>query len=114
MSLFWNDPVSPTVTAPTPQNNIDSNKISYAMHIEDLKDYRYELTWGEVKIFKCIMGQCKEALKAKLKGLDDLEVKEEDKDCAWLIKQIKLIHWQERPFYESGGGKEQCIHTLPR
>ena len=96
MPLFGNDPVSPTTTAPTPPNDIDTNRVSYAMHIEDLKDHRRELRSikdGEVKIFECIMGQCEEPLKAKLKGLDEFEAKENDKDCAWLIKQIKLIHF---------------------
>ena len=116
MPLFGKDPTSPAIITPTEPNDVATSDISKALYIDDLKEYRREMKRiknGEVKLFECIMGQCEEQLKAKLKGLVDFEQKDMAKDCAWLLKEIKKLHFKfeekKDPFMNLVNAKHQLM-----
>ena len=44
--------------------------------------------------YAVIWGQCSEAMKAKLTSLDDFETKNHEKDCVWILKEIKGIMYR--------------------
>ena len=46
------------------------------------------------KIFQCIIAQCTDKSKAKIQCLSEYEVKKRGKDCAWLLEEIKKIHFK--------------------
>jgi hypothetical protein len=45
-------------------------------------------------IFAVALGQCSEAMKAKLKSLSDFETRSKKNDCHWLLKDILSITLQ--------------------
>jgi hypothetical protein len=116
MPLFRKDPVSPTIVTPTEPDDVATNDISKAMYIDDLKECKRapkRIKDGEVKLFECIIGQCEEPLKAKLKGLENFEQKDLVKDCAWLLKEIKKLHFKfeekKDPFMNLVDAKHQLM-----
>ena len=97
-SLFEPDPVPPVAVEPRRPNKEElEDTLTLWTYQEDLKEYRSKrkhINDGQTKIYECILGQCTEQLKAKLQGLPEFEDRSAAKDCAWLLKHIKNIHYQ--------------------
>ena len=95
-SLFKTNPVRPVALEPKKPTDLTDELIKM-FYVEDYKEYRKQkvaIKNSETKLYECILGQCTEQLKAKLKGLSEFEEKDEDKDCAWLLKSIKKLHYK--------------------
>jgi len=94
--LFKANPERPVATEPDRPTNM-TDELRKMFYMEDYKEYRKQqiaIRNSETKLYECILGQCTEQLKAKLKGMDEFEEKDKDKDCAWLLKSIKKLHYK--------------------
>ncbi len=94
--LFKSNPERPVAVEPERPTNM-TDELTKMFYMEDYKEYRKQqiaIKNSETKLYECILGQCTEQLKAKLKGMEEFEEKDEDKDCAWLLKAIKKLHYK--------------------
>ena len=95
-TLFADKMEAPTVSMPMDPGK-DPSKTAEMIWAEEVKEYvkrTRTLRSNLATIHAVIWGQCSEAMKAKVKSLDDYKAKTVDNDCFWLLKQIKAITLQ--------------------
>jgi len=95
-TLFSDDMSVPTVSMPEDPGK-DPSKTAEMIWAEEVKEYvkrTRTLKSNLATIHAVIWGQCSEAMRAKVKSLDDYKTKTNENDCYWLLKQIKAITLQ--------------------
>jgi hypothetical protein len=94
--LFANLIALPTLGEP---NNLDPNANQTQMLIwnKEIKEYvkhARQLQGNLATIYAVTWGQCSEAMKAKIKSLDNYIKRTSNNDCAWLLEQIRAVTLQ--------------------
>ena len=95
---------NPTIEEPTEPPEDETSRVRIAMFEKECQlcvTRQHELNGNLRAIFAVIWGQCSEAMKAKLQGLDEFKERERRNDCAWLLKEIKGIRhrFEEKRYY---------------
>ena len=81
-----------TPTAPTGKKEVPAvEMLEYKLLYNKYLSRKNQLTDNQGSLYSLIKGQCKPALIAELKGLDDFEDKDADFDALWLLMQVILI-----------------------
>jgi hypothetical protein len=95
-SLFGDMIVLPAI--PEPDDPIASvTQTQTLIWNEEVKEYVKQacaLKGNLATIYAISWGQSSEAMKAKLKSLDDYEMRRDANDCAWLLTQIRAVTLQ--------------------
>ena len=94
--LFGATITPPTLTMPA-DLDAAANQTQTLIWNEEVKEYvkrNRELRGNLASIYAVTWGQCTEAMKAKIKSLDDYDARNTDNDCAWLLQQIRAITLQ--------------------
>ena len=95
-SLFGDTIVLPTI--PEPDDLVaNATQTQTLIWNEEVKEYvkRARALRGNLAtIYAVSWGQSSEAMKAKLKSLDDYETRRDANDCAWLLTQIRAVTLQ--------------------
>ena len=98
MSLFDSTPTNPTADKPKdldPKDHDTAYKVSlYMVEYKEYTENARELRNGLLTIFQCVWGQSTEPLRSKLRALEDFDEKRKNNDCAWLLKEIKSLHYK--------------------
>ena len=98
MTLFESTPMNPVAVKPEELKEED-HAITYKVSLYMVKYKEYveearELRNGLLTIYQCIWGQCTEPMRSKLSALAEFEESRKDNDCAWLLKEIKCLHYK--------------------
>ena len=75
----------------------DAEEVDKAIWNEEIKEYvrrKRELRSNMVATFAVAWSQCLDAMKAKIKNIDEYKTKSSDNDCTWLLQQIRVVTLQ--------------------
>lgn len=85
--------MDPKVTPPADITSLEADdKLKLLKWAEETKTYlrrQQAMDGNKRNIYAVIWGQCSLAIQAKVKQEKDYTSKHKDKDCAWLLNQIK-------------------------
>ena len=97
LALLFVDPIAlPTLNEPAdPDPN--ANQTQTLIWNEEVKEYvkrARQLRGNLATLYAVMWGQCSEAMRAKLKSLNEYGDRMNDNDCAWLLQQIRAVTLQ--------------------
>jgi hypothetical protein len=95
-SLFADEMEEPQLEIPT-ELDADASAVDKAIWDEELREFveRNAVFKGSMATIQAIViGQCSEAMKYKLRSLDDFKTETKKNNCLWLLQQIRSITLQ--------------------
>jgi hypothetical protein len=94
--IFAETMSAPTITEPSDIAD-DAGKQELLIWETALKSYSRrseELKSNLTKLYAVILGQCSEAMRNKLRALDDFNEENKNNNCIWLLNEIKGVTHQ--------------------
>lgn len=97
--LFAKDMSFPKIELPNnpSANNRTATKAEELIYVEELKEYvkrSRSLKGNLAAMHAVIWGQCSEAMKAKVKSMENFKMKAKENDCFRLLKEVKAVTLQ--------------------
>ena len=95
-SLFADEMEEPQLELPT-ELDADASAVEKAIWDEELREFvkRKGAFKGNLATIQAVvLGQCSEAMKDKLRSLDDFKTETKKNNCLWLLQQIRSITLQ--------------------
>lgn len=95
-SLFAFEPTEPTIEKPVdlPPDHSSTDEMIWKEEIKAYVNRTGILRSNLAAIFAVALGQCSDAMKAKLRSLKEYETRYKKNDCLWLLKNILSITLQ--------------------